>query len=74
MCLCGSLHEELFASSCTSASCFLVFLVTLESGTTVAHLLFKGILNVIVKVERGYASGMYVYLEVYIPLSGAAET
>lgn len=51
-----------------------MFLVTLESGTTVAHLLFKGILNVIVKVERGYASGMYVYLEVYIPLSGAAET
>ena len=50
-CMCASLHEELFASSCTSGSYFLVFLVTLESGTTVAHLLFRSILNVNVKVE-----------------------
>ena len=72
-CLCGSLHEELFASSCTSGGCFLVFFITLESGTRVAHLLFRGILTVVVKVECGYSSGIWIYLQGGGPFSRAGE-
>lgn len=70
MCMCGSLYEELFASSITSGGCFVVVLSLLRVGPQ--WLIYSSeVLNV--KTECSWSSGMHIHLQVYSPPSAGAE-